>query len=526
MAAKLVRGLAEPDEVPGFPVLAQKERIGFGGVREPLALRVPAELLAHRGRDVADQGNDRGAAAHVDVGEGLLAGAQRVDEVLAVQRRRFRFVHVEPLDRGPRSPLALLGVELHPDPVHEQGRVRTVERRPVRPVVRADRGVVAHARRASAEAVGVDDVALVAQHETGILVGGLMHLGQVADDPALADVRPGRRHGERRVDAHDLVHAVEAVHAVVGDDAVRIVHEVPVAEPVGVEGDLGRRAQPEVPVEPGGHGRVRPRSGVALVAIVPDAHEIDGADLPALHEPRRVRIVVSRTVLGTDLDDALVPAHGVANRGGLADAVHHGLLEIDVLAGFAGQDGDGRVPVVGGGQDDRVDLLRVEKLAEVGVAGRLRREPPGHGDPLLEDVAQGRDLDVPRQVAEPRIGSSVTIALGRRGLDVLRGPADQPGHEAAPPTTADQAKVDAIVRSDDAGLREGRQRSRGRGLQKHPSLHRSLHGPKPRALPASGCLRGYRRTSLRGRPYWRARRWNSTRVRGAAMAFSIRAVSK
>ena len=51
----------------------------------------------------------------------------------------------------------------------------------------------------------------------------------------------------------------------------------------------------------------------------------------------------------------------------LLDAVGQRLLAIDVLAGLAGQDGDDRVPVVGRGDDDRVDVLAIEDLAEVAV---------------------------------------------------------------------------------------------------------------------------------------------------------------
>ena len=42
-----------------------------------------------------------------------------------------------------------------------------------------------------------------------------------------------------------------------------------------------------------------------------------------------------------------------------------GLLDVDVLAGVARQDGGRGVPVVGGGDDDRVDGLVVENFAQV-----------------------------------------------------------------------------------------------------------------------------------------------------------------
>src|SRR5262249_53341523 len=44
------------------------------------------------------------------------------------------------------------------------------------------------------------------------------------------------------------------------------------------------------------------------------------------------------------------------------------LLAVDVLAGRQGVEGDLRVPVVGGGDQDRIDVLAVQHPAVVGVA--------------------------------------------------------------------------------------------------------------------------------------------------------------
>ncbi len=95
------------------------------------------------------------------------------------------------------------------------------------------------------------------------------------------------------------------------------------------------------------------------------------------------------------LGDALVLLgrghHGPA----LGDPVRQRLLAVDVLAGLAGQDGRDRVPVVGRGDHDGVDILAVEHLAEIVVGLRLavgrRLGPP---QMRLVHVADRRDPDV------------------------------------------------------------------------------------------------------------------------------------
>ena len=49
--------------------------------------------------------------------------------------------------------------------------------------------------------------------------------------------------------------------------------------------------------------------------------------------------------------------------------VSEGLLAEDVLACRHGSQGDGCVPVVGGGDDDRIDRIIGEEITVVGVGG-------------------------------------------------------------------------------------------------------------------------------------------------------------
>ena len=74
-------------------------------------------------------------------------------------------------------------------------------------------------------------------------------------------------------------------------------------------------------------------------------------------------------LLAADLEDAAGGLDGVGERAAFGDGQRRGLLQVDVLAGADGVDGDERVPVVGGADDDGVDVLVGEELVIVGVAG-------------------------------------------------------------------------------------------------------------------------------------------------------------
>ena len=102
----------------------------------------------------------------------------------------------------------------------------------------------------------------------------------------------------------------------------------------------------------------------------------------------------------------------------LARVVAARLLDVDVLAGGAGQDRGRRVPVVAGGDDEDVDGLVVEDAAKIGdhprraVADLLHRR----GRPLrpsLIEIANISDLD-------PR--------LALKGCRQAQAPAPRPHH--------------------------------------------------------------------------------------------------
>src|SRR5215813_14000778 len=66
------------------------------------------------------------------------------------------------------------------------------------------------------------------------------------------------------------------------------------------------------------------------------------------------------------LHASLMLASGLHQQFALARVVAARLLDVDVFAGRAAEDGGGSVPVIAGGNDEDIDLLVVEDAAEIG----------------------------------------------------------------------------------------------------------------------------------------------------------------
>ena len=178
-------------------------------------------------------------------------------------------------------------------------------------------------------------------------------------------------------------HRVELVDAAgralvgVGRPGGRAEPHVPVD--VGVGGRLGRdglrlvgrvvpqaeeavrvRGAAEVGVEVGDVGVVL-RGGVAVVAV----DVLDVADEAVADDHRGRAELAAGALPGAGLEDALELLLGRHDELRLLDAVGEGLLAVDVLAGLHRLDGHVGVPVVGRDDDDHVDGLVLDDLAEV-----------------------------------------------------------------------------------------------------------------------------------------------------------------
>ena len=186
---------------------------------------------------------------------------------------------------------------------------------------------------------------------------------------------------------------------------------------LGEVGARGSDAEPLVPVD--GWGNV----GRAFGAIVdlPPAHRPRLPGVNFLHLPDRAVMdeLDGRPVGGMRLD--LIPhlrhdleALGrLAHLPGLEDGVGEWLLALDVLAEMHRRQARARVHVIGGGDDDGIEKLRlVEKPAPIGKPLRLRKlfsglPQVGH---RVVDVAQRRHLGPFRRGGIEQIAPALAAA--------------------------------------------------------------------------------------------------------------------
>src|SRR5205823_6879476 len=165
---------------------------------------------------------------------------------------------------------------------------------------------------------------------------------------------------------------VHLVDALVADVAVAEVPEpVPVVmHEVAVVRLLGRRPQPEVEVQLRRRlgDRLVPDAPARLAAVALGDEQL--AVLPGLDGGDLTGPAGVAPLLGAVLQDAAVLLNGLDAAAALADDVAHRLLDVDVLARLHAPDRQERVPVVGRGDRDRVEVLVVQRLADVLHAGR------------------------------------------------------------------------------------------------------------------------------------------------------------
>ncbi len=189
---------------------------------------------------------------------------------------------------------------------------------------------------------------------------------------------------------------VEQVAAEVAHGAATEVHPVaPLEGVIDVRGELarGRAAQPEVPVDAGGHGARRGRGGHAGILVagvrVPAVHGEDLADAAGLDQLHGGPVFLGGVDLVAHLGADLRLGGLQAQLAGFPDGVREGLLAIDVFAethgGHGGQgmhmvrrrDGDGveavtelgeHLPPVGVMRDPRVTFVDFGEASGVDIA--------------------------------------------------------------------------------------------------------------------------------------------------------------
>lgn len=359
---------------PGTTIGAAQHRLSVLVLGSGFLDRVPFDGALQARRDIAQMANRRAAMAYFGIGDRELARLDAIEPVLVVVGAEIPLEGVLGDIAQDRFVRSLEHAPVHKDPTlfaYELGP--TLDR--FVPLAEDDFGS------------GGVDIFDPGRHRDFVPV-----LGVIGDGS-------GDQFGTRIVHAEAPLGDIEMVGAKVGHLSAGVVPEEAevVVDPFGVVRALGSGPEPKVIVELGGSGRIgNRRSGKIDIG---NSH-FDGGNFaqgPATSQGAGDVEVFARALLAACLDDPLVFAGGVDDGPTLFDGEGEGLFAVDMLAGFTGIDGDAGVPVVRGGDDDRVDVLVVEDAAIIPngngrLSVRFLHPVGGLGEALAVDIADGDDV--------------------------------------------------------------------------------------------------------------------------------------
>ncbi len=217
------------------------------------------------------------------------------------------------------------------------------------------------------------------------------------------------------------MHRIEPVAAEIGNVTPGIVEEPPVRslEPLPVEGHHRRRSEVHVPVHPLGNFGIGDLLARHVAAVVPDAHEVHVTDLAALDDLLDLLVMRRRSMLRAVLDDAVVLPGCLDHLPPLDDVVAERLFDVDILARLAGEHGGNGVPVIRRGDQHGMDVLPIQRPAEILVALRLRggkRARARLGDRGVRDIADGHEGNVRHFGHVPRDQASTASTADERDV--------------------------------------------------------------------------------------------------------------
>lgn len=222
---------------------------------------------------------------------------------------------------------------------------------------------------------------------------------------------------------HSPAGDVELVWSLVADVAAAVIPvPVPVVvKSVAVEGSFGGTAEPEVVVDflkvvsvvvghllaidgdieilAVGDGAIRIFSDRVARFEAQTACHIDLADSAVVEEFHCLSDITDGAVMKASGDDTVIPAGGFDHFSAFPDVVRAGLFDKDVLSSLAGPYGGKGVPVVGGGDDDCVNVFVIEGLAQVILGGRRRaldffKFLDAFGKEVFVNINQGFNTDI------------------------------------------------------------------------------------------------------------------------------------
>jgi hypothetical protein len=217
-----------------------------------------------------------------------------------------------------------------------------------------------------------------------------------------------------------------------GEAAGVIPIQAPLEEAAGIERTRRGRTDESLPVDRLGRGIRRhgvvPRAG-RRVAVHPPVDERHLPQFPRVDDVDRLRVRVDAGPLAADLHDAVLLARRLDDGLALLPPVCHRLLDEHVLAGVHRIERHLLVPVIGDGDDDRLDVLVVEQPPVVAPGAEVGAE----------------DLMGTREVRFVCIGDFHDAGVRDRA-----GAAEE---DLAPDADADDADADTVVGPEHGGVR-------------------------------------------------------------------------
>ncbi len=246
------------------------------------------------------------------------------------------------------------------------------------------------------------------------------------------------------------------MHALVADVAVAEVPEpVPVVRhDVAVMRLLWGRAEPEVEIEFGRSQRDRLLADALTRLVAEPTRDDQLAELAGFDGGGELRPIFRRAALRAVLYDATILTRGLYRDASFVNVVAARLLDVDVLAGLARPNGHERVPVVRRGDRHGIDVLIVERFANVLDLLRLV------GPLLLVDL--GEVLRVRARVGIDEVGE-LDVVHAEVGARVGMAATVQPGDGDANPIVGAEHSARRLRAADDE---RGAERSGTGGFQK------------------------------------------------------------
>ena len=311
--------------------------------------------------------------------------------------------------------------------------------------------------------------AVVHGDSVGVAVGQCFLFGQVWRDDL---DRAGAVHAEPPLGD------VEVVGPPVGhQSAGGVAHAAPAtaviaANPFAVVGMPGAGAKPTIPVNSLRHG-FRRELFVRTGTTDADVDLLDVANVAVAYQFAGETEIPGRALLTAGLKDPAVSPSGVDHLTAFANGQAERFFAIDVFAGPHGQDGHGRVPMIRRRDQDSVDIITSQQVAEVVVQFDAAVLPAfERGTRFIVGIPFLNGLFAPFRSLGLHIADRENLEVG-----IARQVAQMPTSHVADP---DEAQPNAVVRSRPARCQDVWRNDVGRCKRHARSLQAATKESSPR----------------------------------------------